>query len=123
MPPRKLTPQTPGEPVKDEAPMAPVAETPEPVTEPAAVEQSTPEAVAEAAENLGQATTDAPEAPTVTETPPVVADAPIETALLAELSRRPDALPDASEVDPATIKRATLTAQGWVVPAPKSENT
>lgn len=97
--PRKLTPQTPGEPIQ----------------EPAATEQTAPEAEQPAA----QATETAPAAetaadpepqPTTTETAAPAAD-PEPVA-----ARRPGELPHAAEIDPKTLKQPVLTQQGYVVP-------
>ncbi|MFT3806095.1 hypothetical protein [Arenimonas sp.] len=35
-----------------------------------------------------------------------------------QLDRQPGELPDASEIDPKTLKRSVRTKQGWITPAP-----
>lgn len=103
MPPRKLTPQTPGEPIQE----ADTTEQPAPEAEqPAAQAEQAP---VEATETAPAA--DAPEPqPTTTETAASAADPdPV-------VARRPGELPHAAEIDPKTLKQPVLTQQGYVVP-------
>jgi hypothetical protein len=85
MPPRKLTPQTPGEPIQE-------AE----ATKQTVTAADTP--------------ADPNPQPTTTETG-MQDDDPAKPA-----ARRHGEPPDASEIDPKTIKQAVLTQQGYVVP-------
>lgn len=106
MPPRKLTPQTPGEPIQE----AETTEQPAPEAEqPAAQAEQAP---VEATETAPAAETPAdPEPqPTTTETTAPAAD-PEPVA-----ARRPGELPHAAEIDPKTLKQPVLTQQGYVVP-------
>lgn len=97
--PRKLTPQTPGEPIQE-------AEN---------TEQTAPEAEQQAVEATETApTSDTPAdpepQPKPTETAPMTAD-PVPV-----VERAPGELPDASEIDAKAIKQPVLTKQGYVVP-------
>lgn len=90
---RKLTPQTPGEPI------------PEPeTTEQHAMETEQPAAPA------ADTPADPEQQPTTTETAAPAADpAPV-------VARHPGELPHAAEIDPKTLKQPVLTQQGYVVP-------
>lgn len=106
MPPRKLTPQTPGEPIQEAEATeqtAPEAEQPDDQAEQAPVEATE---TAPAADTPA----DSEPQPTTTETAAPAADpAPV-------VARRPGELPHAAEIDPKTIKQPVLTQQGYVVP-------
>lgn len=91
--PRKLTPQTPGEPTQ----------------EPENTEQTAPEAE-QAPVEATETPTDPEPQPTTTESaPPAVDPAPV-------VDRAPGELPDAAEIDAKEIKQPVLTKQGYVVP-------
>jgi len=100
---RKLTPQTPGEPVQDPA----IAEQTAPEAEQtASIAEQKPEVAGDHAP-ADDANAAADPQPSTTET---AATAP------AAIERRPGELPDASEIDPKSITKPVLTKQGYVVP-------
>lgn len=106
MPPRKLTPQTPGEPIQE----AEITEQPAPEAEqPAAKAEQAPVETTETAPAADTHADPEPQ-PTTTETTAPAADAAPVAA------RRPGELPHASEIDPKTLKQPVLTQQGYVVP-------
>lgn len=106
MPPRKLTPKTPGEPIQE----AETTEQPAPETEqPAAQAEQAPVEATETAP-APETPADPEPQPTTTETTAPAADPePVAT-------RRPGDLPHAAEIDPKTLKQPVLTQQGYVVP-------
>lgn len=106
MPPRKLTPQTPGEPIQE-------AE----ATEQPAPEAEQPDAQAEQAPVEATETAPAAETPTDPEPQPQTTETTMPAADPAPVAaRRPGELPHAAEIDPKTLKQPVLTQQGYVVP-------
>ena len=118
MPPRKLTPQMPGEPVQEVAQAEQIAEQPE---QPAEIPEQIEASAAPVAAADASVSEETPPAEPVTDAPAPApaAEQPSEKAIVSELSRRPGELPDAAEVDPAQLNRAVLTKQGWVLPTAK----
>lgn len=104
---KRISPQMPGEPVN--AATEQPAEQPAPTVATAAIEPA-----------VDQGPAPETQEPVVASAAPAPALGPAKQAMPA--NRSTSELPDQSEIDPYSIKRAVLSKQGWVCPARRDED-